>query len=107
MLFGAGMEWQWLKEWWRLKRWRSKKKEVDGEEVCYCDDCLPDVRCFIPNVVTYPCPLYYALLLRAPFEELILYLCSTFRTGYSSSVIYLRKKIADLNNWLFRNMQAR
>lgn len=38
------MEWQWLKDWWRLKRWRNKKKkEQSDDEVCYCDDCLPDV----------------------------------------------------------------
>ncbi|KAM3963145.1 LOW QUALITY PROTEIN: inositol hexakisphosphate and diphosphoinositol-pentakisphosphate kinase [Aphomia sociella] len=36
------MEWQWLKDWWRLKRWRNKKKEQSDDEFCYCDDCLPD-----------------------------------------------------------------
>ncbi|CAG9783932.1 unnamed protein product [Diatraea saccharalis] len=37
------MEWQWLKDWWRLKRWRSKKKKEDNDdEFCYCDECLPD-----------------------------------------------------------------
>ncbi|XP_031768246.1 inositol hexakisphosphate and diphosphoinositol-pentakisphosphate kinase isoform X7 [Galleria mellonella] len=37
------MEWQWLKDWWRLKRWRNnKKKEQSDDELCYCDDCLPD-----------------------------------------------------------------
>lgn len=39
------MEWQWLKDWWRLKRWRSKKKKEQNEDdFCYCDDCLVDVR---------------------------------------------------------------
>lgn len=39
------MEWQWLKDWWRLKRWRSKKKkEQNDDDFCYCDDCLVDVR---------------------------------------------------------------
>lgn len=38
------MEWQWLKDWWRLKRWRNKKKEQNGDDFCFCDDCLPDVR---------------------------------------------------------------
>ncbi|XP_050345277.1 inositol hexakisphosphate and diphosphoinositol-pentakisphosphate kinase isoform X6 [Nymphalis io] len=37
------MEWQWLKDWWRLKRWRNKKKkEESDDEFCYCDECLPD-----------------------------------------------------------------
>ncbi|XP_028165282.1 inositol hexakisphosphate and diphosphoinositol-pentakisphosphate kinase isoform X4 [Ostrinia furnacalis] len=37
------MEWQWLKDWWRLKRWRNKKKkEQSDDEFCYCDECLPD-----------------------------------------------------------------
>ncbi|CAB3228621.1 unnamed protein product [Arctia plantaginis] len=37
------MEWQWLKDWWRLKRWRSKdKKDQNDDDICYCDDCLPD-----------------------------------------------------------------
>lgn len=38
------MEWQWLKDWWRLKRWRKEKKEQNDDDICYCDDCLPDVR---------------------------------------------------------------
>lgn len=38
------MEWQWLKDWWRLKRWRKGKKEQSDDDICYCDDCLPDVR---------------------------------------------------------------
>ncbi|XP_041977861.1 inositol hexakisphosphate and diphosphoinositol-pentakisphosphate kinase isoform X3 [Aricia agestis] len=33
------MEWQWLKDWWRLKKWRKEKKDDD---LCYCDECLPD-----------------------------------------------------------------
>ncbi|KAG7307476.1 hypothetical protein JYU34_007674 [Plutella xylostella] len=37
------MEWQWLKDWWRLKLWRSKKKkDQNDDEFCYCDDCLHD-----------------------------------------------------------------
>ncbi|CAK1581659.1 unnamed protein product [Parnassius mnemosyne] len=37
------MEWQWLKDWWRLKRWRTKKEKGQNEDdFCYCDDCLPD-----------------------------------------------------------------
>ncbi|CAH2086189.1 unnamed protein product [Euphydryas editha] len=37
------MEWQWVKDWWRLKRWRNiKKSEESGDEFCYCDECLPD-----------------------------------------------------------------
>ncbi|XP_048479273.1 inositol hexakisphosphate and diphosphoinositol-pentakisphosphate kinase [Plutella xylostella] len=37
------MEWQWLKHWWRLKLWRSKKKkDQNDDEFCYCDDCLHD-----------------------------------------------------------------
>ncbi|KAL0894125.1 hypothetical protein ABMA27_014164 [Loxostege sticticalis] len=37
------MEWQWLKDWWRLKRWRSKKKKgQNDDDFCYCDECLPD-----------------------------------------------------------------
>ncbi|XP_068629845.1 inositol hexakisphosphate and diphosphoinositol-pentakisphosphate kinase 2 [Battus philenor] len=37
------MEWQWLKDWWRLKRWRNKKeREQNEDDFCYCDDCLPD-----------------------------------------------------------------
>ncbi|XP_072943701.1 inositol hexakisphosphate and diphosphoinositol-pentakisphosphate kinase [Epargyreus clarus] len=40
------MEWQWLKDWWRLKRWRNnKKKEQNEDDFCYCDDCLPDCCC--------------------------------------------------------------
>lgn len=37
------MEWQWLKDWWRLKKWRKEKKQSD-DEICYCDDCLQEVR---------------------------------------------------------------
>lgn len=38
------MEWQWLKDWWRLKRWRNiQSREESGDEFCYCDECLPDV----------------------------------------------------------------
>ncbi|XP_026724674.1 inositol hexakisphosphate and diphosphoinositol-pentakisphosphate kinase 2 isoform X4 [Trichoplusia ni] len=36
------MEWQWLKDWWRLKRWRKDKKVQNDDDICYCDDCLPD-----------------------------------------------------------------
>ncbi|CAH2073480.1 unnamed protein product, partial [Iphiclides podalirius] len=37
------MEWQWLKDWWRLKLWRNnKEKEQNVDDFCYCDDCLPD-----------------------------------------------------------------
>nr|XP_049695261.1 inositol hexakisphosphate and diphosphoinositol-pentakisphosphate kinase 2 isoform X9 [Helicoverpa armigera] len=36
------MEWQWLKDWWRLKRWRKDKKGQNDDDICYCDDCLPD-----------------------------------------------------------------
>ncbi|CAK1545190.1 unnamed protein product [Leptosia nina] len=37
------MEWQWVKDWWRLKRWRNKKtKEQSDDDFCYCDECLPD-----------------------------------------------------------------
>lgn len=45
------MEWQWLKDWWRLKRWRKGKKEQNDDEICYCDDCLPDVR----SIITFFC----------------------------------------------------
>lgn len=39
------MEWQWVKDWWRLKRWRNKEtKEQSDDDFCYCDECLPDVR---------------------------------------------------------------
>lgn len=31
------MEWSWLKDWWRLKKWRKNKTE---DEICYCDECL-------------------------------------------------------------------
>ncbi|XP_017770136.1 PREDICTED: inositol hexakisphosphate and diphosphoinositol-pentakisphosphate kinase 2 isoform X14 [Nicrophorus vespilloides] len=35
------MEWTWLKDWWRLKKWRKNKLRNGGcEEVCYCDECL-------------------------------------------------------------------
>lgn len=34
------MEWTWLKDWWRLKKWR--KNSTDS--VCYCDDCIDDVN---------------------------------------------------------------
>lgn len=48
------MEWQWLKDWWRLKRWRSKKKkEQSDDDFCYCDDCLPDVSITLINQHLY------------------------------------------------------
>ncbi|KRT83754.1 Phosphatase [Oryctes borbonicus] len=35
------MEWTWLKDWWRLKKWRrSKLLSSDNEDFCFCDDCL-------------------------------------------------------------------
>lgn len=44
-VLGEVMEWQWLKDWWRLKRWRNKKKKEQNDyDFCYCDECLPDVR---------------------------------------------------------------
>lgn len=46
------MEWTWLKDWWRLKKWhyRNKRKastfDNSSEEIadvdtnCYCDECF-------------------------------------------------------------------
>ncbi|XP_045529274.1 inositol hexakisphosphate and diphosphoinositol-pentakisphosphate kinase 2 isoform X5 [Pieris brassicae] len=37
------MEWQWVKDWWRLKHWRNKEtKETSDDDFCCCDECLPD-----------------------------------------------------------------
>ncbi|XP_063908206.1 inositol hexakisphosphate and diphosphoinositol-pentakisphosphate kinase-like isoform X5 [Zophobas morio] len=37
------MEWTWLKDWWRLKRWR-KNKTSENDSVCFCDECLQDAE---------------------------------------------------------------
>ncbi|XP_019865972.2 inositol hexakisphosphate and diphosphoinositol-pentakisphosphate kinase isoform X2 [Aethina tumida] len=34
------MEWSWLKDWWRLKKWRKNRKMSDQSMICYCDECL-------------------------------------------------------------------
>ncbi|XP_043257342.1 inositol hexakisphosphate and diphosphoinositol-pentakisphosphate kinase isoform X2 [Colletes gigas] len=49
------MEWTWLKDWWRLKKWRNSNKEqnfiptsnvedVTGLDAqCYCDECFAEL----------------------------------------------------------------
>ncbi|KAL2719552.1 hypothetical protein V1478_011014 [Vespula squamosa] len=46
------MEWTWLKDWWRLKKWRYYNHGTDAGSVsgirdvtdldtcCYCDECF-------------------------------------------------------------------
>ncbi|CAG9813461.1 unnamed protein product [Phaedon cochleariae] len=34
------MEWAWLKDWWRLKKWRKYRRTSDTESMCFCDECL-------------------------------------------------------------------
>ncbi|XP_025833442.1 inositol hexakisphosphate and diphosphoinositol-pentakisphosphate kinase 2 isoform X4 [Agrilus planipennis] len=36
------MEWPWLKNWWRLKKWRKNKGRNGNENYleCFCDDCF-------------------------------------------------------------------
>jgi inositol hexakisphosphate/diphosphoinositol-pentakisphosphate kinase len=38
------MEWTWLKDWWRLKRWRKNKSNSENDSVCFCDECLQEVE---------------------------------------------------------------
>ena len=42
------MEWTWLIDWWRLKRWR-KNKTSENDSVCFCDECLQDAE----NVIKF------------------------------------------------------
>lgn len=37
------MEWTWLKDWWRLKRWRKSKTNSE-DSVCFCDECLQEAE---------------------------------------------------------------
>ncbi|XP_044265297.1 inositol hexakisphosphate and diphosphoinositol-pentakisphosphate kinase 2 isoform X14 [Tribolium madens] len=37
------MEWTWLKDWWRLKRWRKNKTNSE-DSVCFCDECLQEAE---------------------------------------------------------------
>ncbi|XP_044737753.1 inositol hexakisphosphate and diphosphoinositol-pentakisphosphate kinase isoform X2 [Chrysoperla carnea] len=36
------MEWSWLKDWWRLKKWRKTHQRTKEEEIleCFCDECI-------------------------------------------------------------------
>ncbi|KAJ8925606.1 hypothetical protein NQ315_009446 [Exocentrus adspersus] len=34
------MEWTWLKDWWRLKKWRKYRRASETESICFCDECL-------------------------------------------------------------------
>ncbi|XP_018562040.1 inositol hexakisphosphate and diphosphoinositol-pentakisphosphate kinase isoform X2 [Anoplophora glabripennis] len=34
------MEWTWLKDWWRLKKWRKYRRASETESFCFCDECL-------------------------------------------------------------------
>lgn len=35
------MEWTWLKDWWRLKKWsKILARNSDCEDICFCDECL-------------------------------------------------------------------
>ncbi|XP_057654646.1 inositol hexakisphosphate and diphosphoinositol-pentakisphosphate kinase 2 isoform X19 [Diorhabda carinulata] len=34
------MEWAWLKDWWRLKKWRKYRRASDTESLCFCDECF-------------------------------------------------------------------
>ncbi|XP_072390561.1 inositol hexakisphosphate and diphosphoinositol-pentakisphosphate kinase 2 isoform X3 [Diabrotica undecimpunctata] len=36
------MEWAWLKDWWRLKRWKRYRRGSGAESVCFCDECFQD-----------------------------------------------------------------
>ncbi|XP_035718714.1 inositol hexakisphosphate and diphosphoinositol-pentakisphosphate kinase 2-like isoform X2 [Vespa mandarinia] len=49
------MEWTWLKDWWRLKKWRYYNHGIDAESIsgiqdvtdldtcCYCDECFAEL----------------------------------------------------------------
>lgn len=34
------MEWTWLKDWWRLKKWKKNRAVSEEDDICYCDECL-------------------------------------------------------------------
>ncbi|KAJ8951234.1 hypothetical protein NQ318_010262 [Aromia moschata] len=34
------MEWTWLKDWWRLRKWRKDRRPSEVESICFCDECI-------------------------------------------------------------------
>ncbi|XP_077300771.1 inositol hexakisphosphate and diphosphoinositol-pentakisphosphate kinase isoform X1 [Arctopsyche grandis] len=34
------MEWTWLKDWWRLKKWKKNLAVSEEDDICYCDECF-------------------------------------------------------------------
>lgn len=40
------MEWTWLKDWWRLKKWKKNLAASEEDDICYCDECFQNVSIF-------------------------------------------------------------
>lgn len=90
------MEWPWIKDWSRLKRWQKYRSLNESDSLCFCDHCFDDEDdkvCIFSLASTYQNVYYiitFGLTPSTPQITLKEYICHIIHVTYQclTSIIF-------------------